>query len=249
MRSRDRGKEEDDTLGTPGWVVTFGDMMTLLLTFFVLLISWSIFDEVKFKQAASSLQGSLGVLSRAQKPQMEKDVITPGEEEYLKEQKRLVELGVEMKSYVTKQNLTSAMDVILTKEGLTIRLKQPVLFDSGEAKIKTDALPILDEVVRLVKDLPNDIRITGHTDNVPISTTKFPSNWELSTARATNVLRYLLETAFASSGAERLSAAGYAFYKPILSNDTAFGRAQNRRVEIVISRKFHVNPKSTANER
>ena len=234
--SEDEDKEQSDMPETPGWQVTFGDMMTLLLSFFVLLISWSVFDEVKFKQAASSLQGSLGVLPQLKKPQMEKEVITPGEEEYLKEQKLLVELGVKIKSYVTEQNLTAAMDVILTEEGLTIRLKQPILFDSGEAQIKKEALPILDEVARLVRNLPNDIRITGHTDNVPINTTRFPSNWELSTARATTMLRHLLEKGKLER--KRLSAAGYASYKPVASNDTASGRAQNRRVEIVISREF-----------
>ena len=121
--------------------------------------------------------------------------------------------------------------------GLVIVLSDDVLFDSGKAKIKEDAEPVLDKVAATIKrKVPNkNIGISGHTDNVPITYSKWKSNWELSTARATNVLHYL-ESKGVSAG--ELSATGYGEHRPVASNDTPEGRAKNRRVEIVILPEF-----------
>jgi chemotaxis protein MotB len=121
---------------------------------------------------------------------------------------------------------------ILEKRGLVIRISEHVFFKSGDASILPEFTPILDVVANSVKKIPNHIRIEGHTDSVPIKTAKFPSNWELSTARATSIVRYLL-TNFEFAPA-RLSAAGYGEYYPIESNKTPEGRLQNRRVDFVI---------------
>ena len=131
--------------------------------------------------------------------------------------------------------MSAYVETEIREEGLVIILMQknpPVFFDTGDAKVKPEGYPILDEIGRVIKDLPNDIRVEGHTDSRPIRTLQFPSNWELSTNRATNVLRHLLERAGVPGS--RLSAAGYAYHKPIASNDTELGMSKNRRVEIVI---------------
>lgn len=110
-------------------------------------------------------------------------------------------------------------------------LQEKILFPPGSAEIKPETYPILDKLYEILKDLPNPVEVEGHTDSIPISTEKFPSNWELSTARASSIVRYFIAKGI---NPERLKASGYADTKPIASNATPKGRAQNRRVEVVI---------------
>jgi len=121
---------------------------------------------------------------------------------------------------------------IIEKRGLVIRVSDRLFFESGDASIRPEFIPMLDVLARAFEEIPNHIRIEGHTDSVPINTPKFPSNWELSTARATTIIRYLL--ANFSLKQERLSATGYAEFHPIESNRTPEGRLQNRRVDFVV---------------
>lgn len=125
----------------------------------------------------------------------------------------------------------------MTEGGLVIILSDSILFDSGKAELKNDALPVLDKVISIIKsEVPEkNIGISGHTDNVPITHSSWKSNWELSTARSTNVLHYLEENGVPAA---KLSATGYGEYRPVASNDTAAGRSKNRRVEIVILPQF-----------
>lgn len=127
---------------------------------------------------------------------------------------------------------TKNINVIREPRGLLIRLNDTVLFDRGSAIIKDKALNILDKIAVVLKNESNSIRIEGHTDNLPIKTDKFPSNWELSTARATNIIKYLAKTR--QFNPSRLSATGYGEYMPISGNETEAGRAENRRVDIVV---------------
>ena len=129
-------------------------------------------------------------------------------------------------------NNTQNINVIREPRGILIRLNDTVLFDRGSDIIKDKALNVLDKIAVVLKKEPNSIRIEGHTDNLPIKTDKFPSNWELSTARATNIIKYLIEVHKLSPN--RISAAGYGEYMPISSNDTEIGRSENRRVDIVV---------------
>lgn len=131
----------------------------------------------------------------------------------------------------------SRISMTVDDRGLVIILSDDILFDSGKAEIKTNAKPILDKVASVVKtEVPNkNIGISGHTDNVPIQHSGWKSNWELSTARATTVLHYLEGKGIPP---KRLSATGYGEYRPIMTNNTAEGRAKNRRVEIVILPEF-----------
>lgn len=127
---------------------------------------------------------------------------------------------------------TKNINVIREPRGLLIRLNDTVLFDKGSDIIKDKAQNVLDKIAVVLKNEPNSIRIEGHTDNLPIKTDKFPSNWELSTARATNLVKYLVEAHKISP--TRLSAAGYGEYMPISGNNTEVGRGENRRVDIVV---------------
>lgn len=138
-----------------------------------------------------------------------------------------------LRDQIDKKNISVSMD----DRGIVIVLSDEILFDSGRAEVKSSARPVLNKVAVIVNDeVPNKkIGVTGHTDNVPIRQSNWKSNWELSTARATNVLHYLESKGVSP---RRLSATGYGEYRPVASNSTAKGRAQNRRVEIVILPQF-----------
>jgi chemotaxis protein MotB len=124
------------------------------------------------------------------------------------------------------------VELELQERGLIVRFAEQVFFDLGEAALKPEALEVLKTLAGTLKTLPNPLRVEGHTDNWPISTARFPSNWELSVHRATNVVRFLIEEE--GFDPNKLSVAGYSEYRPIRPNDTAEDRAMNRRVDIVI---------------
>ncbi len=133
---------------------------------------------------------------------------------------------------IKKKGLEKQVKLETTDKGVVIRINSPILFDLGEADLKPQAFPILDKIVDLTKDWPNSIQIEGHTDDLPIHTAEFPSNWELSTARAMSVLRYFLRKGLIRP--QRLSAAGYGQYHPLVPNSNPANRAKNRRVEIYV---------------
>ncbi|MCP3677686.1 MAG: flagellar motor protein MotB, partial [Deltaproteobacteria bacterium] len=116
--------------------------------------------------------------------------------------------------------------------GIVVRVKGQFFFHSGSAVLKEEAYPLLDDIIGIVEEFPYNMSVEGHTDDTPINTTQFPSNWELSTARAISTLRYILESGRIET--ERLGASGYADTRPLTSNDTPKGRKQNRRVEFIM---------------
>lgn len=227
---------EEEESGGDDWILTYGDLMTQLVCFFVLLISFSSINAAKLQQALMSIQEALGgsgagVLTAM--PSAIEDL--PKSSQYDINDQRLIELESKISEYIERQKLSDHVETKMTKEGLVITLNQKeksVFFDSADAKIKEEAYPILNEIGKLISNLPNNVRIEGHTDIRPINTAQFPSNWELSTMRATNVLRYLSSNSNIAS--KRFSAAGYGPYRPIAPNDTQANMAKNRRVEIII---------------
>ena len=136
-----------------------------------------------------------------------------------------------MTDYIEQEGL-QGVELEIQERGLIIRFAEQVFFDLGQAILKPEALEILDSLADRLRDLPNPLRVEGHTDDWPIRTSSFPSNWELSVHRATNVVRHLIEEN--GFDPEKLSVAGYSEYRPIRTNDTAENRAMNRRVDIVI---------------
>lgn len=208
--------------------------MTQILIFFALLFALSSVDTKKFDMYISSLQGSLGIIQGGQT--LEKgEFIESGEVgQFLvsaEEQRQFERLEQDVKDIIKKNDL-SGVQVEMDERGLVIRFVEGVLFDSGKAEIKKQAMAVLDKIVPVLKQSRRQIRVEGHTDNVPIHTREFPSNWELSTARAVNVVRYFIDKHNFSP--YTISAAGYGEYRPVAPNDTDKHRALNRRVDIVI---------------
>jgi chemotaxis protein MotB len=159
----------------------------------------------------------------------------------ISEQDTFEKLKQQMDAYAKAHGFGNKVQTIIERRGLVVRvLTDNLLFDSGSATLQPEADSLLDQVAQLLNlDKSHPITVEGHTDNQPIHNAQFPSNWELSTARATNVVRYLITR---DVGAYRLGAVGYADLHPIASNATAAGRAQNRRVEIVLMRLNPVPP-------
>ncbi|MBD3179645.1 MAG: OmpA family protein [Candidatus Latescibacteria bacterium] len=213
--------------GAPEWMVTYGDMMTLLLCFFVMLVSMSSIQDSKYKKAVGSLLGALGVMDYDTAIIKYEELAIP--DRYQQKLETLREEFEEFEKYAQISGLEDKVDVAETAEGMKIRLTETVLFESGSARLKPEGREVLSELAGLLKKTDGPIRIEGHTDNIPISTEEFSSNWELSSARAINVL-YL----FAESGLpeEELAAVGRGEFRPVMPNDTPEHRKANRRVEI-----------------
>lgn len=241
-------KPEECKAGAPEWMVTYGDLVTLLMCFFVLLFAFSEIDAQKFNAVMQSFQGSAGVLEAGKSlsedqlvfdASPEKDTTPEATEvDELVILKSLLEpIKDELEGIFAGSKYEDAIEFLLEENKLIIRLKDNVLFDSAKADIKEDAieiLAILGEILQDEKFDGTDITIEGHTDNVPINTVRFPSNWALSSARSASVINYFVdEFGFPET---RLGIAGYAEFRPIATNDTPEGRAVNRRVEIVIEK-------------
>ncbi|MDI6637796.1 MAG: OmpA family protein [Bacillota bacterium] len=244
--------DEDGRSGAAPWITSYADMTQLLLTFFVLLFAFSSIDAIKFRQAVISLQGALGVLTGG--PQL----LNPGEmpvpkppTDFRPSGKSEVELeGVkqEFQSFLKDQALANDVHLEITERGLVVSFMDKVLFDLGQADLRPEARRVLSEVAVILRKIPNDIRIEGHTCDLPIRTPKFPSNWELSTSRACTVLRYFIEAA--GLAPDRFTAMGYGEYRPKVPNTSEANRALNRRVDIVILKEKEkiVLPGETARE-
>jgi chemotaxis protein MotB len=209
-------------------MTTYGDIMTLLLTFFVLLISYSTIEENHFRRSLASFQEALGLMP------YERSVIHFEETPSVKANPAIPAYEVirRLRNAIYSAGLKGQVKVERDKEGIRITIKSPILFDSGKADLRPDAMPVLDELIAILEQSPNFVVVEGHTDNVPIHTEAFPSNWELSTARAISVMRLLNERGGFDS--ERFAVAGYGEYHPLEPNNTPQGRQENRRVEILL---------------
>ncbi len=226
--------------GSPAWMVTYGDMMTLLLCFFVLLYSMSTLDLERFSLIISQLQQQLGVLDGGRTISREQLIEAGQRDELLGQIERsrleFEQLYMEIMAYLEKKGLEDQVEVAFVDEGLLIRFPGRILFDLGRADLISEAREILGEMASFFGSVENEVTVEGHTDDWPISTEEFPSNWELSTTRATNVIRYLIEQK--DLPPEQFSAAGYGEYQPIRPNDSPENRALNRRVDILIRRSI-----------
>jgi chemotaxis protein MotB len=242
-RERRRRKSgNDSSSGAPAWMATFSDMMTLLLTFFILLYSISTVDVQKFKDISYSLQAVL--MGEGQPAIFDGQETTPDiplddqnkvvqdilERSTIKEE--TLKMYTQVREYIDEHGLEADVNVSLNRNGVFVDIKEAILFESGEADLKMGGKEILDQLEGLFLQFSNEIVVEGHTDNVPINTVNYPTNWELSADRAVRVVRYLCEEK--SVPESRLSAIGYGEYRPIANNDTATNRALNRRVNLLI---------------
>lgn len=229
-----RKKEEKGKKGAPEYMMTYGDMMTLLLCFFVMLLAMSHIDENKFKVAASSFQNAFsGVLKDFPTIPIHKDILIPrlgGDEQ---NKKMAVQAAREIREAVKREKLDEAIKVKVTDKGIAIKIADPLGFDIGKADIKPEFAGALLEIVRIINKFPNnEIRVEGHTDNTPIRTREFPSNWELSAARALKVIKYLYNQG--GIHPSKLSAVGYGEYRPIAPNNSPGNKQKNRRIEMYV---------------
>ena len=167
-------------------------------------------------------------------------VVLPESAGMVKSRSELAKLFEHLELLSDKFNLKDEIEVLFSREGLVMRLSEQTLFESGVASISPASLALLEKIGAIVAQTNYLIRIEGHTDDVPIHTAVFPSNWELSTARAVNVLRYFIE--HHRIDAQRLSAEGFGEFRPLVANDTDENRATNRRVEVIFIRPDLQNP-------
>ncbi len=237
MSRRDKKRSSDESPAGE-WLTTYSDLVTLLLCFFVLLFSFSEVDANKFRQISQSFkigfEGSNGILNGGEAIDIEEPPI--GGESKPEIEDELMDLYKQLKKYASDQDLEDELSVQLDERGVLLSFADNVFFDSGSADIKPESREILDATASILKQdefSKRQIKIEGHTDSDRIVySTKYATNWELSSARATNVLRYLVEVDRVE--ADRISSAGYSEYRPVAENDTVENKAKNRRVDIVI---------------
>ncbi len=231
------------------WLVSYADFITLLFAFFVVLYAFAKADQRQQMQVSESIDKAFHALGlfpdSARRPihaagasgdeqpaipmniVMGEDVLAPAE---VKDDLRHIQH--DLQQTLSNQVATHTVSIHMGRDGLVISLREAGFFNSGSADPKPGSMGTLREIAERLGQTAYDIRIEGHTDNVPIHNAQFNSNWELSTARATNIARIFI--ALKAMPPERISAAGYAQYHPVASNDTAEGRAENRRVDLVV---------------
>ncbi|WP_404428979.1 flagellar motor protein MotS [Sutcliffiella horikoshii] len=242
-----RKKKVSVESGAPKWMVTFSDLFMLVLVFFILLFSMSQIDLVKFKAVAESFK-QVNILdynpsavpfehptdfSVNTESTNNQDDVAENDEQTQENEDSLQELLVEVQTFLAENDLEDVVVANRTERGIVLVLEEKVLYETAEARILPIAHPFLDKVGTLLTKIPNLVKVEGHTDNRPISTEKFPSNWELSAARASSVIRYLVDSH--DLDPERFIAVGYGDTRPIVENTSNANYQKNRRVEIVIS--------------
>jgi chemotaxis protein MotB len=230
-------QEEAEVENSERWTLTYLDMITLLFVLFVVLYSMANVNMTKFKALATSMSMAFGTggknminsNSGGGTGMTNTSFISVRENNEFKSMVKLV------KEYASKQGISKKLDAKITERGLVVNLADSLLFQSGSADLSAKAQEILDRLADIIFATKKQIRVEGHTDNMPIHTARYQSNWQLSTDRATNVIIYWISKY--PSQAANLSAAGYGEFKPIASNDTPEGRTLNRRVDLVILRE------------
>ena len=238
-----RKKKHEEHVNHERWLVSYADFITLLFAFFVTLYAISQVDAQKLGKLVESMQSAFD--TRVFEPGSPKLALSEGAVKGIEQQKLVEPISPPVSTPISLQSLQSNIQAKLVrakfvdrvrmvqeKRGLIISLTEAGFFDPGESTLKDTGRQVVDMIAETLMSNPYHFRIEGHTDSVPINTARFPSNWELSTARATYILSYLtMNFAFEPT---RLSVAGYGEHRPIAPNNTAEGRAINRRVDIVI---------------
>lgn len=240
--SRKRKKKHDDAGHVnESWLLPYADLLTLLLALFIVLFASSSVDEAKFSQISSVFNqifdGGTGVMDSSSPTAVPVPKDSAGEENenssYLEDQQSLEGIQQKLDDYIAVHELENQFQTKLTEEGLLITIRDNILFETGKATIKAEYSNLAEDISQLlVFEKPRQIVVTGHTDNVPINSSEFPSNWELSMMRAINFLKTIVSTN--ELDPQLFSVKGYGENKPVASNDTAEGRSKNRRVEVLI---------------
>lgn len=239
------------------WLIPYADLLTLLLALFIVLFASSNVDQKKFQQIANAFSmvfsNSTSIFESPKvipKYQQESTVPPRHEtmqafdaisldlnkgQEYMRETSQLLEAKRKIDAYILDNKLGGELSTTLTQDGLMVRIKDSALFQSGSAVLLPQSERLGKEMARMLSELTQPVVISGHTDNVPINTWEFPSNWELSSKRAINFMKYIIANDIRLKS-ERFSAIGYGEYRPVAENTTADGRQKNRRVEVLVQR-------------
>lgn len=245
VRRRDHEEEHENE---ERWLITYADMITLLMVLFIVLFSIGQTDLKKFEElkagltesfgarGESPIEGGIGVLDGAPASLDEETAIEILEEQQAAKaagERQLRETAQEVQTALAGKGLGDKVTYRLEDRGLVLQIvTDEVLFDLGKADLRPEGRAVLDGLADALRDVPNRLAVEGHTDNQPINAFPFGSNWELSSYRATTVLRYLVEQK--GLDRKRISAGGYGEERPLVPNDTPANRAKNRRVEIVV---------------
>jgi len=232
------------------WLVSYADFITLLFAFFVVLYAFAKADQKKQTEITESVDTafrSLGLFGNATRhPSKASASLTASEQQLMamnivmgedvlapaQVKNDLDRIHRELEQKLSNQVATHTVSIHMGRDGLVISLREAGFFASGSATPKPESLATLRQIAGTLGETRYDLRVEGHTDNIPIHNDEFDSNWELSSARATRIARLFLD--FKAIPADRLSAAGYAEFHPVASNDSAEGRAANRRVDLVV---------------
>lgn len=245
-------REDEPKKGAPAYMNTYGDMMTLLLTFFVLMFSMSSVDAAKFQAFVESFGGAGGILDAGQVITSDSGMLGNGmkdfpndrqittltDSESYQKNKELSGIQNELELFIHEEKLDEQIGVEHKGDAIIVSFADMLLFETGKAELKPEAkivLRTLGEGLTKYIDKGYKLSLEGHTDNVPISTAQFPSNWELSAARAIAVAKYFISDMNISP--QMVSAEGFGEYRPVADNSTSEGRAANRRVELKLSKE------------
>ncbi|MBL7192027.1 OmpA family protein [bacterium] len=207
---RKKGDDKDEN----NWLTSYGDMMTLILGFFVIIVAVSKIDPMKFELVAQSMNQAMDHKAAVERVSLDK-------------------LVDQVNQVINDEQMQDVVDVSVTPRGVEVSARGRILFPSGSSNLLRTAAPMLGKLANIIKETPYNIAVEGHTDDVPISgelARYYPSNWELSAARAASVLRYFIGEGI---DAKRMQAVGYADTKNIVPNDSEDNRARNRRVSVV----------------
>ena len=213
-RKNDRQAPSNEGGGAPDWTVTYGDLMSLLLTFFILIASFSSIQESGFKKASGSLNiKAIGGNKKSDDSEVDLENLV---------------------KYIDQDDFKNMVSIKIGEGEVLIRMDAPILFELGRAQLKQSVFKLLEKIGKLVRNWPNKTRIEGHTDDLPINTIEYPSNWELSAARSLSVIHFFEKVSFVDP--KKIYYAGYGENKPLVPNTTAENRKKNRRVEIYLEK-------------
>jgi chemotaxis protein MotB len=231
--SKKRKHSPHEEEGGEAWLLPYSDLMTLLLAVFIVLFAVSNIDKAKSEQMAAEFSEKMmnqsynaAAMAEHNDPKMN------GAASDQSEMEKMAALKAELDDKLKSENLTASVKTSIDERGLVVRLNNAIFFDPGSAELRKDTEKTLLEIANTISVMNNYIRVEGHTDNIPMNSDVYRSNWDLSAARAATVVRLL--TSQTKIPPERLIAVGYGEYRPIADNSTEEGRAKNRRIDIIV---------------
>ncbi|PWI58410.1 flagellar motor protein MotB [Sulfoacidibacillus thermotolerans] len=240
---RSAGKAKVKKENSERWLLTYSDLITLLLAFFIIMYSIASLNQGKFRQLAESLHTALSgtstpisfTTSGGEHSLLKNTSLTPEQQgqvaQIVKENRVFSDIYHQLEQYIIDHHLQANVEAVDEPRGIRVAIHSDVLFDNGSDQLRPQALQILKGLVPFLNKVTTRVQVNGYTDSIPIHTQQFPSNWFLSVDRAAGVVSYLIEQGI---DPKRLSAQGFSKYRPVASNATASGRQANRRVDIVL---------------